>query len=216
MSGFRDELKGDRGFWKKVLAGRKLTKSEQEKFFDLKLKYGLGSDGTVTTQDELAELLGVSRRTVIRWKNEGMPVEDDGKYDPVRILEWREGVLGEVDDDDQDVSPKIFWDVEFRKFRAQLAELDLKKAQGEVISVGLVETLLVDRATELKKSLLARAKRLSTILARRSADEVYQVLEDDVLDTLRTYSRPSPVIEEVKVAAAAVQGSVDEEVTSNA
>jgi hypothetical protein len=82
--------------------------------------------------------------------------------------------------------------------------------------VGLVETLLVDRATELKKSLLARAKRLSTILARRSADEVYQVLEDDVLDTLRTYSRPSPVIEEVKVAAAAVQGSVDEEVTSNA
>lgn len=215
MSGFRDELKGDRGFWKKVLAGRKLTKSEQEKFFDLKLKYGLGSDGTVTTQDELADLLGVSRRTVIRWKNEGMPVDGDGRYDPVRILEWRDGVLGEGDDD-QDVSPKIFWDVEFRKFRAQLAELELKKAQGEVISVALVETLLVDRATELKKSLLALAKRLSTILAHRPADEIYQVLEDDVLDTLRTYSRPNPVIEEAKAAAASIQGSVDEEVANNA
>lgn len=215
MSGFRDELKGDRGFWKKVLGGRKLTKSEQEKFFDLKLKYGLGSDGTVTTQDELADLLGVSRRTVIRWKTEGMPVDGDGRYDPVRILEWRDGVLGEVDDD-QDVSPKIFWDVEFRKFRAQLAEIELKKAQGEVISVALVETLLVDRATELKKALLARAKRLSTILTHRPADEIYQVLEDDVLDTLRTYSRPNPVIEEAKAAAASIQGSVDEEVANNA
>lgn len=211
MSGFRDELKGDRGFWKKVLGGRKLSKAEQEKLFDLKMKYGLGSDGAVGTQDELAELLGVSRRTVIRWKNEGMPVEDDGRYDPVRILEWREGVLGEPEDDDQDVSPKTFWDVNFRKFRAQLAELEFKKASGEVIAVAVVETLLIDRAVEFKKSLLGRAKRLSALVVGKSADEVYQILEEDVLDTLRAYSRPSPVIDEAKAAAASVQESADKE-----
>ena len=214
MSSFLERLKDDRAFWRKVVSGKRLTKAEQAKLLELKSDFGLGSDGLVDTQEELAVLLGYTSRTISRWKNEGMPVESGGRYDPMRIIEWREDLLDDLDGDEKELSGKGFWDVEFRKFRAQLAELEYRKASGEVIDLAVVEGLLIERATELKKSLLSRAKRIAGLVAHRSADEVYELLEADALDALRSYSRPSPVIEEAKRTAAAIQedGEGDESV----
>lgn len=200
MTNFLEDIKRAPGLFHKIALKKRLDASDQAKLNQLKDAYGLDSQGGVPTQKEIAQLLGVSTRTVSRWIAEGMPVESNGTYNPIKIIHWREDLLDDSDDDVL-ISEKSKWDIEFRKFRAMLAELEFKKASSELIELSLVENLLVERALELKRSLLSRAKRLSALVANKPAEEAYQLIEEDVLDTLRAYSRPSPALEEAKKAA---------------
>lgn len=199
MTSFLEDIKREYELYRKIVLKKRLNASEQKTFYQLKEIHGLDKEGCVSTQKRLAEILGVSTRTVTRWVSEGMPVESNGTYNPIGIIQWGEDLLDP--DDEIQISEKSHWDTEFRKFRAKLAELELLKARSQVIDLAVVENLLVERAIELKKSLLSRAKRLSTVLAHRPADEIYQAIEDDALDTLNTYSRPSPIIEEAQEIA---------------
>ena len=200
---FLDDLRASRDLYRKVAAGKRLTAGEQSALDAMRAQYGIADDGTVRTQAELAALLGVDRRTVIRWKKEGMPVDSAGRYNVIRVIEWKADLM---DDDEPDgVSEKSRWDIEFRKWRALAAEAEYKRTVGLSIDLAVAENLLTDRAIELKKSLLSRAKRLSDALAGRGADEVYQILEADVMDALQVYSRPSPVLDEVKKRAEAAR-----------
>lgn len=192
---FMDDIKENRDLFRKITMGKRLSKPEQDILDDLKKKYGMESDGTVKSQDALADLLDVSRRTIIRWKKEGMPVEPDGSYDPVRVMEWRGDLFSE---DDEKTSEKTFWDIEWRKFRALLTESEYKKAIGESISRQEVENLLVDRATELKKSLLSRARRLAYKITGKDVNECLEILEKDTLEILDIYSRPNPLVKSIE------------------
>jgi P27 family predicted phage terminase small subunit len=204
---FLDCLRANLDLYRKVAAGKRLTAGEQSALDAMRAQYGIADDGTVRTQAELAALLGVDRRTVIRWKKEGMPVDPAGRYNVIRVIEWRADLM---DDDEPDgVSEKSRWDIEFRKWRALAAEAEYKRTVGLSIDLAVAENLLTDRAIELKKSLLSRAKRLSDALAGRGADEVYQILEADVMDALQVYSRPSPVLEDAKKRAAAAQKDLE-------
>lgn len=199
---FLDDLRASRDLYRKVAAGKRLTAGEQSALDSMRAQYGIADDGTVRTQAELAVLLGVDRRTVIRWKKEGMPVGPDGRYDVIRAIEWKADLM---DDDEGDgVSEKSHWDIEFRKWRAMSAEVEYRRMVGRLIDLDVAENLLVERAIELKKSLLSRAKRLTDALVGKDSVEIYGILEADVMDMLKVYSRPSPMLEEAKRRAEAV------------
>lgn len=189
---FRDEVKANKDLFRALAAGRRLGVKEREQLDEIKRSHGIREDGTVRTQKDLAELMGVTRQTVIRWIKEGMPLEPDGSYDPVRVIEWRADVSGDPGDA-PDLTEKSFWEGEFRKYRAKMAELDYQRALGELIPRADVEQLLVERATELKKSLLSRARRLGSRLANRDAKSIQEILADDTMEILRVYSRPNHI-----------------------
>ena len=189
---FLDELKADKALYRKVIGGKRMSKKEQGAFDDLRKRHNIRDDGTVATQEDLAELLGKTRQTIIRWKKDGMPIEDGGGYDPVRVIEWRgSDIFG---DDEESDDNKAFWDIEYRKFKARLAELEYNKAVAKVIDRAAVEQLLVERATELKKSLMSRSRRLSLRLANKEAEQVQAVLDEDTLEILQAYSRPNGLV----------------------
>jgi len=185
---FLDEIKENKALFRKIAAGRKLSAKENELLEDIKRRHGISDSGTVATQEALAELMGKTRQTIIRWKKDGMPTEPDGSYDPIKVLEWR-SELG----DDIKLGDKSKWETEFRMYRSLLMEVEYKKAIGEVISRSEVERLLVERATELKKSLIGRGRRLAPRIAHKDVRQCQEILVGDSMEILRAYSRPNGI-----------------------
>ncbi|HPS94612.1 MAG TPA: hypothetical protein PK600_09130 [Deltaproteobacteria bacterium] len=198
---FVDEIKAAGEVYRKILSGRRLSQQERDQVAEVKSRYGIGDDGTVTTQDALAELLGVTRRTVVRWKKDGMPVETDGSYDPIAVMAWNTDMFDTESEGDDGRSDKNMWETAYRKFRALQAEVAYNREIGELIPRDQIENLLTDRATELKKSLLGRARRLALKIANKDAADCQALLEQDTLEILTIYSRPSPLIEQKKEEA---------------
>lgn len=148
---------------------------------------------TISTIKKLAETLEISRKTAHVWKKKGMPVEPDGTYDPERITSWRATWDDTVIDDGagsaENCESLRYWDREFRKFRAKREELEFQVRSGELVPRTQLVDLLVERATEFKRELLGRARRLAARLAHKTSKEVAAALEEDSLQILRKYSR---------------------------
>ncbi len=195
-------LRGLQPIAKKISQGVKLSAEESEAFERLKAEHGLTEEGTIKTVTALSKVLKVSRKTVYQWKKQpGFPVEPDGTYDPERIMAWRGAEVEnqmELPGPQIAVSEKVWWEKEFRKFRALLAEVSYHKEKGELIPRAEVEALLVDRAVEFKKALLGRGRRLSLRLSHKDSKECQKILDADSLQILETYSRPNPLTDKTK------------------
>jgi phage terminase Nu1 subunit (DNA packaging protein) len=187
---FIEDVKSYKKLFKKIATHRRLSKQEREQLDEIKKHYGVSDAGTVSTQDALAELMGVTSRTIIRWKKEGMPVEPDGSYDPVKVIEWRAQV-SDGSDEDPELSDKGLWTTEKLKFQALMAELIFLEKQGKLISKEEVERHQFGLMLELKKYLLGRARRVSNRIANRDAKHCYEILSEDSLQILRDLSRES-------------------------
>ncbi len=201
---FLDDLRGAGDLYRKIVAGKRLGKKEQDQLEGLRAQYGISAEGTVQTQEALAELLGVTRQSIIRWKKDGMPVEVDGSYDPIKVLAWKSDLFDD-DDDGPEGSEKTKWDTNWRKFRALLAEEQYKKEIGLSIDRAEVEQLLVTRVVELKQSLLGMSRSLSPRLAHKDAEVIQAIIDEYVLELLRVYSRPNTILR--KPTAESTQGA---------
>lgn len=133
------------------------------------------SDTVVKTADEVAEVMDVSERTIYRWRNEGMPVTPDGFYDLEKIRLWVE-----EREKAENESGKIFWEAKIRKYKATLLEIDLRKAQNELVSREEVERDEVARIIAVKRSFLALPTRMAPILAMKEPREIETLLYEAI------------------------------------
>lgn len=188
---FIDEIKALHSVIEKIYQNVRLTASEKKEFEEFKQKWGLSPEGTIRTQEALAECIDVARQTIVRWKKEGMPVEADGTYDPIRIMKWRD-MMYPPNEKKTLTSPEASeenWEIEFRKYRAKLAELSYRQKLGELILKADVETLLVDRAIEFRRALLDMGRRLSLNLAHKDSQNIQMIIEAETTNILNAYSR---------------------------
>ena len=190
-----DDLRADKELINKLDNGEKLTAKEQKRMEGIKTKWGLSIDGTVSTIQALADELGVTRRTVARWKSEGMPVEPDGTYDVVKVSNWHDLTYpGKTKSPEE-----AFWETEFRKYRAKLSELSYRQKLGELIPVIEVDAMLVDRAVEFKRALLYLARRISLKGAQKDPQSLYAIVEKEAINILEIYSREPDLGEAPKI-----------------
>ncbi|MFA5015386.1 MAG: hypothetical protein WC549_07590 [Actinomycetota bacterium] len=117
--------------------------------------------GIVRTQREIAEAFHVSKRTIENWVSDGMPRTKEGYYNLLEINTWKENKGRK----DIGVSQKELWDTDFRKTKAKLAEIELKKKTGELISLEDVDKGRVERVLVIKQALLALPKAMAPVLA---------------------------------------------------
>lgn len=193
-----NDLKRLQSLVNKLKCGGQFSQGDQDIFDKLREKYSLNSDGNVTTIGALALIMGKSRRTIHTWKKNAMPIELDGSYDVDRILEWR-GEKPAKQKNDQESAPngdvpgeideKTLWDIEFRKFRAKIHEIDFLRKSGELIERASVDELLTERAAEFNRTLMGRARRLALKIAHKDAATCQKMLEDDSYMILEMYSR---------------------------
>lgn len=149
------------------------------------------------TQTELAEILGVSARTIRTWQKEGMPAGGDRtrrKYDTRACLTWvLENKFGdrptEVDGEPPDPSYKEARARE-KAAKAQVAELDLMERKGELIPVSVYKDELADVLTSVRSRLLNLPGRLSRELADASDPEAAErIVEQGVREALEELQR---------------------------
>lgn len=134
--------------------------------------------GIVRTQGEVAKALRVDRRTVERWVDEGMPREPGGYYNLIDIQAWRQ--VKKEKGDDPDEKEKTKWDIKYREYKARLAEFELKKAYGQVLSREVVEAGRIARILAVKTALWALPKVAAPVVVNMEPREAEAYLRERV------------------------------------
>ena len=134
--------------------------------------------GVVRTQQEVAKALRVDKRTVERWVSDGMPREPEGYYNLIDIQAWR--MVKKEKENDPDEKEKIKWDIRYREYKARLAEFELKKAYGQVISRELVEAGMIARILAVKSALWALPKVAAPVVSGMDPREAEAYLRERI------------------------------------
>ena len=106
----------------------------------------------VRTFTEVARHFNLTERTIYDWKRFGMPVREDGSFDLMAITRWREN-RNQRKPANRDKDSE-YWQKEYRKNKAKLAELDLKVKQGNFVAKADVISALKEIQSYVKKHLL--------------------------------------------------------------
>lgn len=141
------------------------------------------------TQAELAEMAGVSVRSIRIWEKEGVDI-----YDPVALMERATGVR------DKAKNSEDFQSTKHRKLKAEadLKEHELEVERGKFVSKEEVMREGMKMGLAVKSMMQKAESELTPRLAGRKAAEVSKVLKDwsrDKLVELSLYDSP------IKIAA---------------
>jgi len=148
----------------------------------------------------LAAATGYGDSTVRRWLAAGW------NGDPATVEEWRAANLGtpgrrplypsEEKPDRRAAKPTPEgpdWTTEFRRGKALLAMLEVRRRRGELVERKEIEALMVQRVAEVRAGLL----RLEFVIAQRAAmqpaERVAEVVNDACRDLLEQFARGIPV-----------------------
>jgi hypothetical protein len=114
-----------------------------------------------------------------------MPVMPEGHYDLLEIKAWRmtQQSYRDVRDTEKDK-----WDIEYRKNKALLSEIDLKKALGEVLPRDEVEKGRIERIMVVKRSFLALPTIMAPLLAMREPREIETLLYEAIAEIIDEFA----------------------------
>jgi phage terminase Nu1 subunit (DNA packaging protein) len=145
-----------------------------------------------------------SERQVRRWRRQGMPGLSGGRFDLIQVQGWldeRDGrppVRGQCQPDPRqpdltEQRGKIFQDERLKRFKADLAEMELRQRRGELVERAEVEQLFISRIMVVKQGLLSLPRGLPPQLAAcREEREMEAVIARAVRQLLEAFSRPLP------------------------
>lgn len=136
------------------------------------------------TQQDLADEIGCSRESIVRWQREGAPGRKKGKYN---VAEWREWVAanGKTSGVALEVSPAKY-ELEVRKLLAQCEALETSHA----IKMGQYHLnddckLWVGKAmTAVRTLILSIPSKMAPVLEMRPKEEIEPLLRDAVDEAL--------------------------------
>ena len=138
--------------------------------------------GVVVSQQDVAKTFGVSVRTIWNWIKEGMPTRKEGGYDLEEIYRWKLEKDGEAGDEGKQ---KHHWETHYRQYKALLAEIDYRKALGELVTREEVEEGRVQRILTVKKALLGLPARLAPQVVNleiKKAEEIIKIRIEEIIN----------------------------------
>lgn len=153
----------------------------------LKGRRGRKDKSTTLTKREISRAIGVSLRQIDNLVAEGMPVERDGRRNVYTVDSIRYYVDKKLEQLQRE-SPGGIQRAQERKalVQAELAEMELAKKRGELITVGVAELALVHCLHRLRSSLLPLPGEIAPqLVGLRSRGEGEVKLEGAIHDALR-------------------------------
>ena len=141
----------------------------------------------VKTLKELARLMYVTERTVLRWKKKGMPPKKEGFYDLEAVGIWRKKMLGLMRTNASDGEP--YWREMIAKNRARLLEVKVKKLQGKLIPKEEVELRERMRILEAKNIFLVLPRQIAPMLVMKSQEEIEVILYKAIRGIINDFGR---------------------------
>lgn len=145
-------------------------------------------------QKQLADVFGVSTRTIRAWQRDGMPAEGDRnsrKYDTEDCISWyvahrAEGGSVSASENGNGPPPEEVSDRRWKAARAEKRHLELRERREELIRFEDVEALVSDVAERIRQRLLnLPGRRLKEIAAETDIAEVKKIRDEAVREILK-------------------------------
>jgi phage terminase Nu1 subunit (DNA packaging protein) len=150
----------------------------------------------IVNKNQLADVMGVSERTLSEWQEDGLPIKSVGgrglenQYETAEVIEWRvqRAVAGK-----SVMTPRDRRDLA----DAQLSELELARESRKVVSIEEVLPLWEAAVLAARTDLLGLGPRLKALIDARYGIDVEQEMIDVVVrDALQKLSERPPADEE--------------------
>ncbi len=171
------------------------------------LEPGKNPLGIVGSQEAVAKVFGVDPRTVAHWVKSGMPYAH-GKYDLVEIRAWR-ALRAKRHSAGKTKSGSVGWEGEFRKFKAQLEEIKLKKAQGELIERAVVERELVQISLTVKRAFLTLPRQVAPQLVGLEPRQIEVLMSTRIREIIEKFA-DSTIFHETKNSSIADSNDLEQ------
>lgn len=134
----------------------------------------------IVNKNQLAEIVGVSERTLTDYQQDGMPIAAIGgrgienQYDTAKVIEWlvQRAVAGKSKLTPQDA---------LYTAKARREELELVREAGKVVAIEDIEPVWTAGILAARADLLGLGARLKALLDTRYAINVDQKMIDDVV-----------------------------------
>ena len=161
-------------------------------------------EAIIVGQKALAEIFGVSERTVRNWIRAGLPRLSKRRFDRLQVQTWLARRDGQAvsrpapgPDPCQPFLPvergKEFEDSRMKRARADLLELDLKVRRGELVPRAEVQQMFVARIMAVKQGLLSLPRALPPqLMVCQTEREMEPVIFKAVHDLLEGFARDMP------------------------
>ena len=166
---------------KKLESGQTLTESQRL------ILYGNKTDQSryAKNQTELAEFLGVDRKTIQRWKKEeNFPqVMADGRYDVLAVRDWRERSRNSSSTSAEDLSKA---EGEARRVWLQVEKLehDIEITKGQFITIERAQTDVSQMCSRARAILLAIPDTLAPLVIGKTATQAQQLIRKEIDNAL--------------------------------
>lgn len=166
---------------KKLEAGKSLTEPERL------ILYGNKTDQKryAKNQTELAEFLGVDRKTIQRWrKEEDFPKPmADGRYDVLYVRDWREKTRNSSTANAEDLSKA---EGEARRVWLQVEKLEheIEVAKGEFITIEQARADVSQMCARARTILLAIPDTLAPLVIGKTPTQAQQLIRKEIDNAL--------------------------------
>lgn len=170
---------------KKVQSGGTLTQPERL------ILYGNATDQKryAKNQTELAELLGVDRKTIQRWrKEENFPKSmADGRWDIIAVRDWRERTRSSSTTNAEDLSKA---EGEARRVWLQVEKLEheIEVSKGEFISIEQAQQDVAQMCSRARSILLAIPDTLAPLVIGKTPTQAQQLIRKEIDNALAQIS----------------------------
>ena len=166
---------------KKLESGQTLTEAQRL------ILYGTKNDQTryAKNQTELAEFLGVDRKTIQRWrKEEYFPkAMADGRYDVIAVRDWRERTRNSSSTSAEDLSKA---EGEARRVWLQVEKLEheIEISKGQFITIEQAQTDVSSMCSRARAILLAIPDTLAPLVIGKTATQAQQLIRKEIDNAL--------------------------------
>lgn len=146
----------------------------------------------LVNKTKLAEIIGVSHKTLTEWQNDGMPfvkgpsTNAGNEYDTVVCIEWRINKLMSKDNYDLTVER-----ARLAKEQADAKEMDNAVTRGELVAASEVVAQWRGEFARAKSKLLSMPSKLAPLMVGvKTPAEAQSILETVVWEALNELSQP--------------------------
>lgn len=140
--------------------------------------------GKIVNKRELAQIIGVSERTLTEWQREGMPmVVNSGRgssnqYDTGAVITWR--IAREVNGAKQE-SPKDRLD----RLRGDQVELELSQLRRELVNIAEIEPALGQYFSDAVALMVSMPDKYAPLISETADPDTIHALLEDMIEELR-------------------------------
>ena len=138
---------------------------------------------------DVAELFGVTMRTIRRWRATGLPSAGRDKFPLIAVIRWREARIreeygGGTDDERRLASAQA----DEREHRAALAGLERRHREGELVELAEVQAERLERIYACKAALRNLGEILAGQLAGQTPAKIRAITREEVRRCLQRFA----------------------------